>query len=94
MTFPNGNFIYGTTKVLTAVTNAPGRMTFKANDRNIPGCRNLVVNSSNSYTVNCSYKTAVHGALRITATYVPAAGYLASSASSGVFYTLARTSKR
>jgi hypothetical protein len=94
VTFPNGNFIYGTTKVLTAVTNAPGKMTFKANDRNIPGCRNLVVNSSNSYTVNCTYKTAVHGALRITATYVPAAGYLASSASSGVFYTLARTTKR
>jgi hypothetical protein len=94
VTFPNGNFVYGTTKVLTAVTNAPGKDTFKANNRNIPQCRNLVVNSNNAYTANCTYKTAVHGALQITATYSPSAGYLASAARSEIFYTLARTTKR
>ena len=94
VTYPAGDFIYRTTKVLTGVTNAPGKLTFNANNRFIPGCRNLSVNSGNSYTATCAYKAAIHGPVRITVTYTPAAGYLASSATSPLFYTLARTTKR
>jgi hypothetical protein len=94
VTYPAGSFIYRTAKLLTATTNAPGKITFKENNRFIVGCKNLVVNSGNSYTATCSYRPAVHGALRITATYTPSAGYLASSATSPLIYTLARATKR
>jgi hypothetical protein len=90
-----GNFVYREAKLLTAISNAPGRVTFRANNILIPGCRNLAVNSGNSYTATCNYRTAVHGALKITAALTPtSASYNPSANTTPVYYTSARISRR
>jgi len=95
LTIPGGSIIYRQAKALTVVTNAAGKVTFKANKVVIPGCKNLVVNSGNSLTAICNYKAAIHGAVTISATFTPSnAGYIPSSTVSPIYYTSPRTGKR
>ena len=95
LSVPAGGFVYRQAKQITAVTNAAGRVTFRANNVIIAGCRNLAVTAGNSYTAVCNYRTSVHGALKISVALSPSnAGYIASSNVTPIYFTSARTNKR
>ena len=82
ITVAAGDLSYRTAKTLTAVASVAGKLTFKANNVVIPGCKNLIVNSGNSLTVNCTYKPTIRGAVTITTSLVPTDAIYNSSISS------------
>lgn len=95
LTIPGGTFVYRQGKILSAVANAAGKITFRANNVLIPGCKNLTATAGNSYTVSCNYRTSIHGALRLSAEFTPSnSGYLASSTLTPIYYTSARANRR
>jgi hypothetical protein len=51
--------------------SAPGRVTFFANGKRIPGCISISTVTSASITATCSYKPAARGALQLSATLAP-----------------------
>jgi hypothetical protein len=63
---------------ITASANIDGRVSFLANGRMIPGCRNLMTTSK---TVTCSWKPSLHGSITLTASITSSiyAGYTGSS---------------
>jgi hypothetical protein len=95
VTLAVGNIVYRTIKNLTATSNTAGKMTFKANNAFIPGCRNLQATSGNSYTVTCPYRPSTRGFVILTVTFQPSnSGYVGSSASSGKLFILNRSGTR
>ena len=67
----SGTLIYRQSKTITATTTVAGRITFKANGKNIPGCINKLATTLNSYTVTCSWKPSNRGLITITTTVNP-----------------------
>jgi hypothetical protein len=57
----------GTPVTITAAVGSPGRITFYANSKKIPGCINRQVSSS----INCTWKPPVQGNVLITALLLP-----------------------
>ncbi len=73
LSFPAGPVVYRQSKTLTATSDsAPGKITFLANGKRIAGCINKSTSSSNSYTVTCSWKPSVRGAVVLSAVFTPA----------------------
>lgn len=82
----NGNAIKGITKTLTIQSEFSGRVTFSANGRTIPGCKN--VPTTGAYPLNiatCNWKPAVQGSVRITTSMIPTDSSF--SAASNTLYT-------
>jgi hypothetical protein len=79
LTVAVGNFIYRASKQLTATSTIEGKVTFRANRESIPGCKNLLLNSGNSFTRNCTYKPSIHGPVVITLTFTPTDANINSS---------------
>lgn len=73
------NTVYkGTSITLTAAVGSPGRITFYANNKKIPGCVNRLVSTS----INCSWKPPVQGSVVITALLLPTDSAFSRSPSS------------
>lgn len=80
---------------LTTTTTTTGKVTFKANNVNISGCRNLITNALNSYTRTCSYKPSTRGMIVISVVFTPLdSSYLPSTAKSPEMYVVTRTDRR
>jgi hypothetical protein len=95
LTVAVGNFIYRSTKQLTATSTVEGKVTFRANRESIPGCKNLALNTGNSFTRICNYKPAIHGAVVITVTFTPTDSNIDGVASvSSAYLVKARTGTR
>jgi hypothetical protein len=95
LSIPGGAIIFRQAKTLQAVTNDAGKVTFKVNKIIIPGCKNLLANSGNSFTVTCNYRTSVHGAVQISASFTPTnTGYIPTSSTSPIYYTTPRSGTR
>lgn len=63
--------------VITATANTPGRITFYADGKKIPGCISRLISSS----VTCDWRPNVHKAILISARLVPTdSSYLSSDA--------------
>ena len=91
----SANVVFRQTNNLTAVANVAGKVSFKANNVWISGCRNLPVSAGNSYTAICPYRPLLHGYITVTVTLTPTnAGYLNSSASTSRYYVKNRTNTR
>jgi hypothetical protein len=71
VTFNPGTLYYRQAKTISATTSVAGKITFKVNGALISGCRNLSVNSVNSYTASCNYKPALHGYVALSVTFDP-----------------------
>jgi len=71
LTLAPGNFIYRQAKAITAISTVAGTVTFRVAGKVIPGCKNKVVNVSNSFTTICSYRPSIHSYVTIRATLVP-----------------------
>ena len=89
VTIAVGTLVFRQTKSISATSSVAGRLTFRANNVVIPGCKNLVANAANSYTRTCSYKPSTRGYVTITASFNPTnPAYQSSTAtSSRVFVT-------
>lgn len=64
-----GNINYRTAKAITATPNVSGKLTFRANNKVIPGCKNLA--SVANVARNCSYRASNRGNVSLTVTIVP-----------------------
>jgi len=70
--------IYRTSYTLTAQLSSPGRVTFYANGKPIPGCKNVLWATS---TATCSWKPSVKGTSQLYATLKPTNPAIAVSTS-------------
>jgi hypothetical protein len=83
---------YRTITPLTVSVDTQSRVTFYANGRVVPGCRNVL---SSSGTATCNWRPAVHGSFRIYAAANPvSSSYVSSNTSTITVGVAARTNKR
>ena len=95
ITFAPGDLVFRTAKLITVSASVNGKVSFKANNVRIAGCTNLLANSSNSYTVSCSYKPSIRNGVMISVTLDPTdSAYISSVSSSQRFTVLPRASSR
>jgi len=89
----SGNATYRQIASLTAtVAPVTGRITFYAQGKAIPGCKNVLVSSS---PFVCSWKASQHNSVTITATYDPTpTGYSTVTSSPTAINVVARTGTR
>ena len=88
--------IYRTTNNLTAATSGiAGSVTFKADGKVIPGCRNIPSNSGNSYSAQCPWKPSIHKSFVLAAVFTPTDNnYLGNSKDLSTAFVAARSSRR
>ena len=80
---------------VSADSNSPGRVTFFANGKRIPGCiSKLLSGSGSNYTVACAYKPTMRGSILLSASIAPSSGYSPSSISIGSIATSNRVGNR
>lgn len=60
--------VYKNTYTLTATLSAPGKTTFYAQGKTIPGCKNILWATT---TATCTWKPVAHGAVSVYATLKP-----------------------
>ena len=90
-----GTLYYRTTKSISAVASVAGKLTFKANNTTISGCKNLAANSGNSFTRSCSYKPSTRGYVTISVTLVPTdTSYNSSVTKSDTYFVYQRSGSR
>ena len=70
--------IYKSSYTLTATLSTPGKTTFYAQGKTIPGCKNIAWAGT---TATCTWKPALHGAISIYATLRPTDSNISSSTS-------------
>lgn len=88
--------VYRTTNNLTVATSGiAGSVTFKADGKQIAGCRNILSNSGNSYIATCPWKPSIHKAFNFTAVFTPTdTNYISGTTSLNSVHVRARTTKR
>lgn len=80
---------------LSTTTSTTGKVTFKVNNTYIPGCRNLITNTLNSFTRTCSYRPSNRGTVVISVVFTPLdSSYLPSVTTSPQMYVATRTDRR
>jgi hypothetical protein len=67
---------YRTSNTLTTTSNYAGKVTFFANGKKIGGCVSVPTNGS--FVATCNYKPTIHGAVTITARFVPSDSYFST----------------
>jgi hypothetical protein len=88
-----GSFNYRTAKSITATPNTNGRLTFRANNKIIPNCKNLVAVMNVART--CSYRASNRGNVNLTVTLVPTDGGMSTITSQiGSFFVNPRSTSR
>ncbi len=88
-----GNLNYRTVKAITATPNVSGKLTFRANNKVIPGCKNLasVANTAR----NCAYRASNRGNVSLTVTIVPTiAGISTVTTQIGSYFVYPRSVSR
>jgi hypothetical protein len=72
---------YATTIQISATINLSAKVSFKVNDKRIPGCISVATATNEPYVATCYWKPSRRGSLTLTATATPiSVGYSASSA--------------
>ncbi|CAB5010082.1 unannotated protein [freshwater metagenome] len=80
---------------LTATSDAPGKITFFAAGRVIPGCKSLVaVQSGASYSSTCKYKASLHGQISLHFSIAPTNGANPGRSNTTTLLSSVRGSKR
>jgi hypothetical protein len=68
----SGSAIYRTAVTITANVSVSSRVTFRAKNVIIPGCKNkTATGSGSSFTVSCTWKPSIRGRVFLTASSVP-----------------------
>jgi hypothetical protein len=80
---------------LTAISDSPGRVTFFANNKKIPGCIRVAVSgSSPNYSAQCSWSPSIHGANTLFAIIYPSNGNASSASPLRNVSVISRSSRR
>lgn len=87
-----GTLVFRQSKTISATASVSGRLTFRANNVIIPGCKNLVAVAN--VARNCSYKPARRGNIRITVALVPTSGSFRTSVTESENYFVTQRSGR
>jgi hypothetical protein len=82
----SANVTYKTSSTITTTLNIPGRITFLANGKRIPGCISLQV----SLTAQCNWKPSTHGRVVLTQTLIPTSSVFDSAVSSPMVLTVVK----
>jgi hypothetical protein len=79
----SGPIVYRQNTAISATANINGKVTFYANGKVIPNCRNLVTSSR---AVTCNWKPSVHGPISLTAQIasITYSGYTGTAKSSAI----------
>ena len=88
-----GNLFFRTTKLLTATPSVNGKLTFKANNKVITGCKSVaaIANTAKS----CSYRPSNRGNVSLTVTLVPTDGGISTVTTQiGSYFVYARSGSR
>jgi len=88
-----GNLTFRTAKAITATPNVNGKLTFKANNKVIPGCKSVaaIANTAKS----CSYRPSNRGNVSLTVTLVPTDGGISTVTTQiGSYFVYARSGSR
>jgi len=86
---------YRQTVDLTATSDTPGKITFFARGKVIPGCKSLVtVQSGATYVSTCKYKANVHGQISLSFTIAPTNGANPGKSTTLSLLSSTRISKR
>ena len=81
----SGMPIYRSSVTITADVSVAAKVTFKAGNVVIAGCKNLSANGSgSSFTVNCSWKPSTRGNVLISAIATPTSGAISGTTCSPV----------
>jgi hypothetical protein len=76
----SGALSYRSVVTITANVTVAAKVTFRAKNVIIPGCKNKTASGSgSSFTASCTWKPSVRGAVRITAIAVPTGAGISSS---------------
>lgn len=76
----SGTPAFRTVVTINANVSVAAKVTFRAKNVIIAGCKNkTATGSGSSFTATCSWKPSVRGPVRITATAVPTSGSISSS---------------
>jgi hypothetical protein len=67
---------YRSSNTVTTTSNYAGKVTFYANGKKIGGC--ISIPTDGSFIATCNYKPTIHGAVTITAKFVPADSYFSA----------------
>jgi hypothetical protein len=90
-----GALIYRQSKTLTSTATVAGKITFKVNNKNLPGCVSRNVSSANSFTVTCTYRPSNRGFVLITSTLVPTdTSLIGATTTSGRLFVTNRSGNR
>lgn len=93
--FTPGLMIYRQEKIISATTSSSGKVTFRSNGNRITRCKNISVNSLNSYTATCNYKPPTHGYVTLSATFDPSDPLISGTfTSTGRYWVERRTVPR
>jgi hypothetical protein len=88
-----GNLVFRTSKVISATPTVAGKLTFKANNVVIPGCKNL--SASANVAKNCSYKPNTRGYISISVTLIPTdSGYSSNTIRTASYFVYQRSGSR
>jgi hypothetical protein len=88
-----GNLVFRQAKTISATPTVAGKLTFKANNVIISGCKNLP--ASAGVAKNCSYKPATRGKVIISVTLNPtSSAYLSSITNSASYFVYQRSGNR
>lgn len=88
-----GSANYRSNSVITATGSVPGKITFYANNKRIPGCIKVATNVSNVAT--CNWKPSLRGTQSLSAYLLPTdSSYLTSNSSKINVFVTTRNSQR
>lgn len=88
-----GNLVFRTIKVISATPTVAGKLTFRANNVIIPGCKNVTAIANT--IKNCSYRPSTRGYVTITVSLIPTdSGYGSTSTTSGPYFIYQRSGSR
>lgn len=88
-----GNLVYRQSKSISATPSVAGKLTFRANNVVISGCKNLLALANTAKS--CNYKPNTRGYITISVTLMPTdTGYATTSTQSGPYFVNQRSGSR
>jgi hypothetical protein len=96
ITLADGSLVFRQAKLLTASASVVGKVTFRVNNKILPGCKNKsTTGSAPNIIATCSYRPSTRGSVTITVTLNPTdPSYIGTVRTSDTYFVLNRTGAR
>jgi hypothetical protein len=96
ITLADGSLVFRQAKLLTASASVVGKVTFRVNNKILPGCKNKsTTGSAPNIIATCSYRPSTRGFVTITVTLNPTdPSYIGTVRTSDTYFVLNRTGAR